>query len=57
MDSKRKFIVYTMTPERMAVHNYAIAKLRAMINNVGVSIAQNYEVIKQIKKLFKQIEG
>lgn len=38
---------YTMTPEKMATHSYWMAKLRAQINNIGVSIAKNYEDINE----------
>lgn len=38
---------YTMTPETMATHNYFLAQLRTRINNIGVSIAQNFEEINE----------
>lgn len=36
---------YSMTAQKIATHNYWMAKLRAIINSIGVSIAQNYEAI------------
>ena len=41
-------IQYTMTSDKELTHKYWMAKIRAHINNIGISIAQNFEHIRYI---------